>query len=62
MICRWKDENEDNEKLNNWCSKYSIKWTFNTTFAPRHNGIVESMVKRVKERVLTEEEHRTIFT
>ena len=66
----WKEENDDSTKLKEFCRQYEIKWTFSTPASPHHNGAVESMVKLVKsslnkivkERKLTEEEYRTIFT
>ena len=46
-----------------------IEWTFSTPLASHHNGVVECMVKSVKNtlnkivkgRILTEEEYRTVF-
>ena len=69
LIQKWQETNEDSKKLGNFCAQYSIEWKFSTPLAPHHNGIVESMVKSVKnslnkiikERILSEEEYRTIF-
>ena len=70
LMLLWKEENDDSTKLKEFCRQYEIKWTFSTPASPHHNGAVESMVKLVKsslnkimkERKLTEEEYRTIFT
>lgn len=70
LIIKWKEENEDSKSLHEFCAQNTITWKFNTPLAPHHNGAVESMVKSVKsalnkivkERVLSDEEYRTLFT
>ena len=69
MIKRWRENQEDSEKLKDFLSENNIKWTFSTPLAPHHNGAVESMVKSVKTalkkltngRILIEEEYRTFL-
>ena len=51
-------------------ASYSTKWTFSTPLASHHNGAVEALIKSVKaslnkivkERILTEEEYRTVLS
>ena len=59
----------DDKKLNEFCDNHTIKWTFSTPAASHHNGAVESLVKSVRtslnkviaNKVLTEEEYRTVM-
>ena len=63
------DEGERN-KLTSFTASANIKWTFSTPLASHHNGAVESLIKSVKsslnkvvkDRVLSEEEYRTILS
>ena len=69
MIKSWKEDQTERSKITEMCETKLIEWTFSTPMASHHNGAVESMVKCVKtslnkvvkERVLSEEEYRTIF-
>ena len=69
MIKRWRDKQDEYEKIEHFVREKEIKWTFSTPLASHHNGLVESMVKSVKtalrkltnDRILTEEEYRTIL-
>ena len=70
MITHWNYSGEDGTSLTNFCAKYSIKWSFSTPAASHHNGTVESLIKSVKNalnkvvknRMLTEEEYRTVLS
>ena len=69
MIKNWRLNEKDIEKLRNFSAANKFKWTFSTPLASHHNGAVESLIKSVKqalrkvtnERVLSEEEYRTIL-
>ena len=69
MIKRWKTDKRDMDKIKEFATSYGIKWSFSTPLAPHHNGLVEALVKSVKnslnkiinDRILTEEEYRTIL-
>ena len=69
MIDRWRNNQEDFEKVQNFLAENEIKWNFSVPLAPHHNGVVESMVKSVKtalkklthDRVMNEEEYRTFL-
>ena len=69
MINQWKEKNVERSKLSEFCNSKLITWTFSTPTASHHNGAVESMVKSVKislnkvikEKVLNEEEYRTVL-
>ena len=45
MLNRWQNDVKENMHLHEFCSKYTIKWTFSTPGASHHNGAVESMIK-----------------
>ena len=63
MFLRWKGDTKFKESN-------TIKWTFSTPTASHHNGSVESMIKSVKNslnkvvanKILTEEEYRTVLS
>ena len=69
MIKRWKNDKRDMDKIKEFATSYGIKWSFSTPLAPHHNGLVEALVKSVKnslnkiinDRILTAEEYRTIL-
>ena len=69
MLNRWRNDVCENNRINEFISKYTIKWTFSIPLASHHNGAVEAMVKTVKnalnkvikEKCLTSEEYQTIF-
>ena len=69
MIKSWKEDQSEKLKITEICEANLIEWTFSTPAASHHNGAVESMVKcvktsldkLVKEKVLCEEEYRTIL-
>ena len=69
MIRSWKDNMGPMSDIKGFCDRNSISWSFSTPLASHHNGAVESLVKSikmslnkvVKERILSEEEYRTVF-
>ena len=69
MMLELRSNKGDGIKLKEFCSHYSLKWTFSTPTASHHNGAVESLIKSVKNamnkvvktHVLTEEEYRTVL-
>ena len=69
MIKTWRENNQEKSKLRTVVEDNIIEWTFSTPLASHHNGVVECMVKSVKNtlnkivkgRILTEEEYRTVF-
>ena len=70
MLKSWKENKNERSTLLEFCAKNVIQWTFSTPLASHHNGAVESMIKTVKlslnkivkERVLTEEEYRSVLS
>ena len=56
-------------KLQDFCARNTIKWSFNTPRASHHNGTVESLIRSVKNAlnkvvknyVLSEESYRTVL-
>ena len=69
MIKSWRG-NQVGRKIKEFCASKLIEWSFSTPTASHHNGVVEIMVKSVKsslnklvkERILSEEEYRTVIS
>ena len=69
MIKQWRTNQKDISNIRDFIALYEMKWTFSTHLASHHNGSVESLIKTVKnalkkivnERVLSEEEYRTVL-
>ena len=55
--------------IKEFCTENEINWTWSTPLASHHNGAVETMIKSVKnslnkivkDRILSEEEYRTVL-
>ena len=70
MLLKWQLDTKERKMLENIVSKNILKWTFSTPLASHHNGAVESLIesiksslnKVVKDRVLSEEEYRTVMS
>ena len=70
MIKSWRENQVENRKIKEFCASKLIEWSFSIPTASHHNGVVEIMVKSVKsslnklvkERILSEEEYRTVIS
>ena len=70
MLKAWQSNPDDKRKLMEFTGSYGLRWTFSTPLGSHHNGAVESLIRSVKlslnkiikERVLTEEEYRTVLS
>ena len=70
MIKSWRENQIENRKIKEFCASKLIEWSFSTPTASHHNGVVEIMVKSiksslnklVKERILSEEEYKTVIS